>query len=133
MSTSRHFCVLHQIEISREHAFGRIQSWQLTGKRSEGGWHVHSSGEIGNFVHPATVKPHGGAYSVRDKVNHHIREYLVFREDGLALVWRIAPTLQFFGNPCCRAERVVREGERNGLGLKLGEGPAFSMLHGNAD
>src|SRR5689334_14025938 len=109
MSSSRHFCVLHQLEISREHTLGWIQGWQLAGKGSERCGYVHTSREIGIFVHSAAVKPHGSGYRVRDQVNHDIREHLVFREDGLSLVWRIAPELQLFGNPRCRAKRVVRE------------------------
>src|SRR5579864_2239913 len=111
MSASRHSCVLDQIEIASDHALGRIQGWQLMGKRGERGRHVHFSGEVGNFVYPAPIKPHGGADGVRDQVNHYIRENLVFREDGLKIIWRIAPDFQFFGNPCGRAERVVRERE----------------------
>jgi hypothetical protein len=119
MSASRHFCVLHQIEISRDHALGRIQGRQFAGERSEGRRHVHSSREIGNFIHPAAVEPHGGSDGVRDQVNHDVREDLIFREDGLTLVWRITPDFQLLGNPRCGAERVVSESECNGLGLML--------------
>ena len=91
----------------------------LTGKGSEGGRYVHSSREIGNFVHPAAVKPHGGSDGVRDQVNHDVREYLVFREDGLKSIWRIAPDFQFFSDPRGGPERVVRESECNRLGLVL--------------
>src|SRR5712664_3110964 len=72
MSSSRHFRVLHQIEVSREHALGSIQGRQLMRERGEACRYGHLRGEIGNFVCPATVIPSGGAYGVRDKVNHHI-------------------------------------------------------------
>src|SRR6202035_5366380 len=93
VSSSRHFRVLHQIEGSREHTLGRIQGRQLMRERGEACRYGHLRGEIGTLVCPAPVIPCGGANGVRHEVKHDIREDLVFCEDRLTLVGRIAPAL----------------------------------------
>ena len=47
------------------------------------------------------------------------RSALILGERRLNGIRRIAPALQFFDDPCCRAQRVVRERKSNGLRFVL--------------
>src|ERR1700730_16249802 len=61
VASSRHLRVVHQIEISRKHTFGRVQGRHLTGESSEASWYGYFASQVGSFINPAPVKPDGGS------------------------------------------------------------------------
>jgi hypothetical protein len=108
MASTRHLSVVNQIEISLQCASWRIEERHFMRRGGKTGWNSDSTIKGPGIFFKSPIKPGRCTDGVSYKINHRIRDHLLFRENRLSCR-RIAPSFEFFDNPRCYANWAIAE------------------------
>jgi hypothetical protein len=84
MASSRHLGVVNQIEISLQCASWRVEERHFARRGGKTGWDSDSAIKSPGILVKSPIKPGRRTDGVSDKINHHIRDHLLFRESRLS-------------------------------------------------